>query len=141
MALNRFHVTNSESDLQLYLDLRRHFKNVCKAKKREFDRVEAKNLLDNSLKPNSKSFWRQIKQLTTSKSEQFSNDISPSEWYDHFKRILNTNIENENEVDFENCTDSTITCPLATVAPSIQSNSLVIQCLFFHFFFVEIFFF
>ena len=53
-ALNRFHESNLEEDLQVYLDKRRYFKNLCKVKKREFNQVEAALVLENSLKPNSK---------------------------------------------------------------------------------------
>ena len=107
-ALDRFHHTNSEPDLHFYLNSKRLFKNLCKTKKCAFNRVEAGLLLDNSLKPNSKNFWKQIKHLTTPKYEHSSNNISPREWYDYFKNILNTNIEkeNENETHNEHCIDN-----------------------------------
>lgn len=88
IALENFHRSNSMADLHVYRNLRRAFKSLCKSKKREFDKIQAEILLENSLKKNSKDFWSQVKFLTTPQSKKAAT-ITPTKWQAYFQKLLN----------------------------------------------------
>ncbi|GFR62756.1 RNA-directed DNA polymerase from mobile element jockey [Elysia marginata] len=96
--LHNFHHSNSAPDLDQYVRARRNFRELRRLKKRAFNSMQAKTLIDNSLKSNSKDFWKQIKTLT-SPNRQTNCIISPKQWYDYFKNLLNPLADADNPVE------------------------------------------
>ncbi|GFR95244.1 hypothetical protein ElyMa_006269700 [Elysia marginata] len=87
-ALSIFHNTNSPADLETYLRMRRRFRSLSRFKKQKCNEQQANLLIENSLKPNSKEFWNQVRALICSKPKT-SNNIKPSQWWRYFKNLLN----------------------------------------------------
>ena len=103
-ALNDFHRTNTTVDLDIYLNARREFKSLCKVKKKQYFKKQTEMLIENSLKTNSKDFWRQIKAHTNSKSPKITR-IASREWRDYFKTLLNPGQNNDRQSAEENATE------------------------------------
>ncbi|GFR80696.1 RNA-directed DNA polymerase from mobile element jockey [Elysia marginata] len=96
--LHNFHHSNSAPYLDQYIRARRNFREFCRLKKRAFNSMQAKTLIDNSLKSNSKDFWKQ-KKTHTSPNRQTNCRPTPKQWYDYFKNLLNALAEADNSVE------------------------------------------
>ena len=44
-------------------------------------------------KTNSREFWNKLKMLRTQGRRQNESTINPSEWFDHFEKLLNIPVE------------------------------------------------
>lgn len=95
-ALRDFHFANCKQKLDIYLNSKRKFKQVCKTKKKKYNETQSEILLENSLKSNTKDFWRQIKAVTDPKST-ISNTISPGDWFGYFNNLLNPTLMDNHE--------------------------------------------
>lgn len=97
--LKLFRQTNSQTDLDSFLEAKQSFKKLCHSKADLHDAKlaqEVKEACDDN--KNSKAFWQKVKFITTGK--KLSTDaISPRSWYDYFCNLLNVEI-NTNDSGF-----------------------------------------
>ena len=89
-CLDTFHFSNEDRDLELYLQSKKSFKNLCKSKQKEYDKYIINDLALKANSKNSRSFWSLFKKILT-KPANNSSSITPAEWYCHFKNLLNIN--------------------------------------------------
>lgn len=82
--LNRFRRSNSNIDLQNYLQSKGRFKNLCEVKKQANAQENVTHLCNIS---NTQELWKQIKRF---KGKSDSNNITSDEWYTYFKQLLNS---------------------------------------------------
>ena len=85
----------------MYLNCRRRFKQLCRTKKHLHNKEQAQLLLANSVKPNSKDFWQQLKSLIHSKPSS-PITISPRQWQHYFDKLLNPHPSNADFQDTDN---------------------------------------
>ena len=106
MQLKRFRQLNSHEELIKYLDLKKHFKELCKTKHaQENDRV-LHELNAACSDPNARTFWQKIKSLTSNRLSCLSS-VSPRAWYDHFRTLLN-NDQSVEDSDFSQEVDDVL---------------------------------
>ena len=109
--MRQFRITKDDSDLNSYINARKRFKALCSQKQRHYDTKKLNDLTDSLNNP--KSFWSKLKHLTNRNSNTVTNNITTSQWVEHFKHLLNPptvpdNAEGEHINDFNLETDSDI---------------------------------
>lgn len=91
--LNMLRCSNSKADLKQYIDAKAAFRKVCKTKKLIAKENLRSNLLENI--NDTKKFWKTIKSMGTKKAP--CPYISPDKWVQHFKTVLNQEVDIEEE--------------------------------------------
>lgn len=89
-----FRVTNSDQDLQTYLSKRNAFKCMNREKKLNLA-LENRNKLIKS-RTNPHEFWRLIKSCNSKQSCFAGSDVSSTDWYNYFKKLLNVDVNGDN---------------------------------------------
>ena len=87
------------NDRHAYLSERREYKKLLERKKKEFNRTML-NKLVSSIK-NQKDFWNTVHKASFRKRKQKGN-ISLDMWYQHFKSLLEVDLENSNSPNTSN---------------------------------------
>ena len=88
MYLHIFHLSNDTYDLEMYLQSKRLFKNMCSVKRNEYDKKIVLDLVEKASDKNSKSFWHLFKSMTTT-HVTVQPKISVDNWFEHFKHLYN----------------------------------------------------
>ena len=94
LALRLFRVTNSDQDLQTYLSKRNALKCMNREKKLNLA-LENRNKLIKS-RTNPREFWRLIKSCSSKQSCFAGSDVSCTDWYNYFKKLLNVDVNGDN---------------------------------------------
>ena len=81
-------MSNDTNDLEMYLQSKRLFKNMCSIKRKEYDNKLVLDLVEKASHKNSKSFWHLFKTMTTTR-ERIPPPISVNNWFEHFKELYN----------------------------------------------------
>jgi len=86
-ALRKFRVTSSRGDLQIYINEKRNFKEMCKNKKDIFQHNMRNRLCQARSNPNL--FWQTIKSANYKKASHcsYQQQIKQSDWLNHFEKI------------------------------------------------------
>ena len=84
--LRLFRLTNLQSDLINYKTNRNAFKNMCKQKKIQYEKLKRDELLNSRKNPSL--FWKTIKQCNVKPCSD--NSISEKDWLNYFKNLLYT---------------------------------------------------
>ena len=85
VALNIYRRSGCLSDLNLYRTYKKDFRKLCKKKQFEIKQSNRDKVELNVNKP--KMFWKNLKRLCL--PSQNTSDISVSQWFEHFKTLLN----------------------------------------------------
>ena len=97
--LNKFRVSRSDVDLNLYLQSKHTFRGLCKSKRLAFSKKDIDDLEEYINSP--RLFWNEIKKATS--KPRVTPNISLYEWYNHFSNLFaaagDTDIENGNPVN------------------------------------------
>ncbi|KAK6171165.1 hypothetical protein SNE40_019413 [Patella caerulea] len=102
--LNTFRITNSQRDLERYVDAKHSFKDEYKLKEELFKKSLIEKLCDER---DSSVFWSNIKtHFNTNKAPAVN--ISIDDWYDHFKTLLNPTVDTS-DVNFDNFVQQYVT--------------------------------
>jgi hypothetical protein len=83
-CLKRFRSSRSDHNLLEYVKSKHIYKNVCRRKRLEYNKMYL-NKLDSSIH-NSRSFWHEIKSFTG--RPRVEPNISLEQWYDHFSKLF-----------------------------------------------------
>ena len=106
--LKVFRSTRSDEDRKEYVEARKRYKYLLKAKKQSF-RGEKTTLLAANLN-NPSTFWKELRNMGCGKqSKANSSNIDINEWYDHFKNLFANNDIDDNVQDasqFDNSEES-----------------------------------
>ena len=92
-SLKRFRASRSVEDLNTYITHKKIFKALCKSKRYIYEKQYISKI-DSSVN-NSKEFWKYVKNMTRKPSN--SPRITPTEWYEHFKRLFSTDEMTNND--------------------------------------------
>ena len=92
IALRNFRNTNSRDDLNIYTYL--EMKSIKRDKKYKIARKNRDKLIER--RNNPREFWKLIKSGRSKPSLSASNEISSSEWLNHFKGLLNVDVVDGN---------------------------------------------
>ena len=94
-SLKLFRTSRCVHDLKAYIRDKKSFKNMCKSKRRAYERLYLSKI-EGSVN-NTKLFWKQIKNLT--KKQNIQPDISTVQWYDHFSSLLSVGENDESSMN------------------------------------------
>lgn len=86
-SLSTFRKTKQPEDRLKYVNDRKIYKAFIKKKKLSFKREKAERLA--SLGNDSKSFWKEVKQLSGKRKNTASLEITDEQWFNHFKNLFN----------------------------------------------------
>ena len=89
--LRLFRKFRSDSYLQSYLKQKKMFKMSYRTKEQNYKKENGEVLAN--CKTNSREFWNKLKMLRTQGRRQNESTINPSEWFDHFEKLLNIPVE------------------------------------------------
>ena len=99
--LNKFRVSRSDVDLNLYLQSKHTFRGLCKSKRLAFSQKDIDDLEEYINSP--RLFWNEIKKATS--KPRVTPNISLDEWYNHFSNLFaaadDTDTANDNHVNDE----------------------------------------
>ena len=106
--LKVFRSTRSDEDRKEYVEARKRYRYLLKAKKQSFRREKTTLLAANLNKPST--FWKELRNMGCGKqSKANSSNIDLNEWYDHFKDLFANNDTDDNVQDasqFDNSEES-----------------------------------
>lgn len=94
--LRVFQASNSKCDRERYVESVSHYKQLC-VEKLSSSFSDYTNKISNALSnKDSKLFWRTVK----SKSAFVNNNITPSDWVNHFKNVFQSSYSSATEENF-----------------------------------------
>ena len=106
--LNVFRSTRSDEDRKEYVEARKRYRYLLKAKKQSFRREKTTLLAANLNNPST--FWKELRNMGCGKqSKASSSNTDINDWYDHFKDIFTNNDTDDNVQDasqFDNSEES-----------------------------------
>ena len=127
--LRLFRKSRSEEDRILYVESRKMYKLLLKNKKRTF-RKEKADALTKEIH-NSAQFWKQLRNMGYGGKDVVNNNISVGDWFEHFKKVFQSNSEDNNEtsnvgIDISEDVDSFLNKPISKKEVADAINNLKI---------------